>query len=387
MSRRVIVGGLVAAAVIGYGAWRWLEPPAQAQAPVAPPPAIPVDIATASRGDLPIYLDGLGTVQAFNTVTVRARVDGELQKVAYTEGQTVKAGDVLALIDPRPFQAALDQAIAKQAQDEAQLANVKRDLQRFRDIHEFATRQSVDTQTALVAQDEALIKGDQAAIENARVQLGYTTIAAPLTGRTGIRLVDQGNIVHATDTGGLVIITQLQPISVIFTLPEGTLPAIAGAMAHGAVEARAISQDSATELDRGTIALVDNEIDQTTGTIRLKATFANRDSALWPGQFVTIRVLVRAEHGVVTVPAGAVQHGALDLYAYVVKPDQSVERRTIQVGPDDGDKTVITAGVQPGEAVVTGGQYRLQPGARIVAQRDAAAQTASALAGAPKVAP
>jgi len=295
----------------------------------------------------------------------------------------VKVGDVLAQIDPRPFQATLDQAIAKQAQDAAQLANVRLDLQRFRDLatRQFATRQSVDTQTALVAQDEALVKGDQAAIENARVQLGYTTIASPLAGRIGIRLIDQGNIVHATDTGGLAVITQLQPISVIFTLPEGDLPAISAAMALGPVEAQALNQDGATELDRGTIALVDNQIDQTTGTIRVKATFDNRANRLWPGQFVNVRVLAHAERDVVTVPAGAVQHGPSDLYAYVVKPDQTVERRTVQVGPGNDTTAVITQGLQPGDRVVTAGQYRVQPGVRVADNQadagSAAQQTAS----------
>ncbi|MEJ0070058.1 MAG: efflux RND transporter periplasmic adaptor subunit [Pseudomonadota bacterium] len=307
----------------------------------------------------------------------RAR-EGRLHRRPDREGRRAAGPDRSAAV-----QAALDQAVAKQAQDAAQLANARLDLQRFRDLatREFATRQSVDTQTALVAQDEALVKGDQAAIENARVQLGYTTISAPLAGRIGIRLVDQGNIVHATDAGGLVIITQLQPISVIFTLPEGDLPAIGAAMAQGPVEATALSQDGTTELDHGSIALVDNEIDQTTGTIKLKATFANRDNKLWPGQFVNVRVLTRAERGVVTLPAGAVQHGAADLYAYVVKPDRTVERRAILVGAGEGDTAVITQGVQPGEQVVTAGQYRVQPGARVVVQNDpgpSAEQTASA---------
>jgi multidrug efflux system membrane fusion protein len=384
MKRALLVAGTTIVVVAGIVGWRVLEAPADANAPAALPPPIPVEIATAARGDVTVYLTGLGSVQAFNTVTVRSRVDGELQKVAFTEGQDVKRGDLLVQIDPRPFQAQLDQAIAKRAQDAAQLANAKLDLTRFRNLatREFATRQSVDTQTALVAQDEALVKGDEAAIENARVQLAYTTITSPLTGRTGIRLVDQGNIVHATDTGGLVIITQLQPISVIFTLPEADVPGLQAAMAQGPVEARALSQDGHQELDRGTIALLDNLIDQTTGTIRLKATFPNPRNALWPGQFVNVRVPLRVDTNVVTVPDTAVQHAADGLYVYVVKPDQTVERRTVVAGDEAGGRSVITDGLAPGEVVVTAGQYRVQPGARVVAQA-AAAPTPGASTGEP----
>ncbi len=293
MRRLSLMLGLTGVAIAGVVAWRVLEPPARADV-ATPPPPIPVQIASATRGDLPVYLTGLGSVQAFNTVTVRSRVDGELQKVAFTEGQMVKPGDLLAQIDPRPFQAQLDQALAKRAQDAAQLADAQINLKRFSDLatREFATRQSVDTQTALVHQLEAAIKGDDAAIENARVQLGYTTIASPLTGRTGIRLVDQGNIVHATDPGGLVVLTQLQPISVVFTLPESQLPDLRTAMQTAPVEAVAVSQDGAQVLDRGTIALVDNLIDQTTGTIKLKATFANAHETLWPGQLLRFRPIM-----------------------------------------------------------------------------------------------
>jgi multidrug efflux system membrane fusion protein len=341
--------------------------PAKAQAPPPAPPAIPVQAATVRRADVPIEEAGLGSVQAFNTVTVKVRVDGELQKIGFIEGQTVKAGDLLAQIDPRPFQAQLDQTVAKEAQDQAQLGNARLDLQRFSDLatRQFATQQSVDTQKALVAQLEATVKGDAAAIENARVQLGYTTITAPIAGRTGIRLVDQGNIVHTTDPNGIVVLTQLQPISVIFTLPEDDLPAIADAQAQGPISVTAMSRDDKSELDRGTLALVDNEIDQTTGTLRLKATFPNPHNRLWPGQFINVRLLLRTDRDVLTVPSDAVQRSASGLYVYRVKPDNTVELQPIEVGPYADNVAVVTAGLEPGDRVVTAGQYRLQPGVRV----------------------
>lgn len=358
----------VGAAGVGLAVWRW--PPALAAAQDHAPTAeqgqsaAPVEIATVQPRDVPIYRSGIGAVQAFNTVTVKSRVDGELQKVAFTEGQTVQQGELLAQIDPRPFQAQLDQATAKAAQDAAQLANARRDLARFSELaaRQYATQQSLDTQKALVAQLEAALKGDQAMIETAQIQLGYTTIVAPLTGRTGIRLVDQGNIVHATDAGGLVVVTQLQPISVLFTLPEDDLPAIAEAMAAGPAETAALSRDEKTELDRGVLSLVDNQIDQATGTIRLKAVFPNRDQKLWPGQFVNARVLLRVDRGVLTVPQAAIQRGPTGLFTYVVKPDDTVEIRPVEVGQMNPDLAVVTHGLTAGERVVTAGQYRLQQG-------------------------
>jgi multidrug efflux system membrane fusion protein len=338
----------------------------------APAATVPVEAATAQRSDVPVYLTGLGTVQAQNTVTVKSRVDGQLQAVSYQEGQDVTAGQVLAQIDPRPFQAALDQAKAAKAKDEAQLTNAQLDLQRFENLHQYATAQSVDTQKALIAQIQAQIEGDQATIDNAATQLSYTTITSPLDGRTGIRLVDQGNIVHATDTGGLVVITQLHPITVIFTLPEENLPDISAAMAQGTLQVFADTRGDEKPLDQGTLTLIDNQIDQSTGTIRLKATFPNKSNTLWPGQFVDARLLLRTEQNVVTVPSAAIQRGPDGLYVYAVKPDGTVELRPVGIGQITDGAAVVETGLDAGASVVTAGQYRLQPGTRVQVREAAA---------------
>lgn len=361
---------LLAIGAIGAGAWIWSnDAPAKANLPQAQatPQAVPVDTATATRQDIPITLSGLGTVQALNTVTVTARVDGQIQKIAFTEGQDVKAGDLLAQIDPRPFQAALDQAVAKKAQDTATLQNAELDLKRFQNLaqKEFATGQQLDTQKALVAQTQAAIQGDQAAIDNARTQLDYTTIKAPIDGRTGFRLVDQGNNVHAADTTGIVTIAEIHPISVIFTLPEDELQAVQRALAAGPVQATAIADDGKTVLDRGKLVLADNMIDQTTGTARFKAEFPNTGNTLWPGAFVNVQVLLATQHNALTIPSVAVQRGPDGLFAYVVKPDAKVEARPIEVGINTGAFAVVDNGLAPGESVVTVGQYRLEPGAAV----------------------
>ena len=329
--------------------------------------AIVVETAMAGRNDVPIYLEGLGTVQAFYTVTVTARVDGELQKVGFVEGQTLKKGDLIGQIDPRPFQAALDQAIATHDKDVAQLASAKADMDRYELLapQNLASKQTLDSQHALVAQLQAQIKGDQANIDNARTQLSYTTIVSPIQGKTGIRRVDPGNNVHATDTGGIVVVTQVQPISCIFTLPEEALPTLNRALEGGKVTVMALSRDGKTELDSGTIALVDNEIDQSTGTIRVKATFPNPHDALWPGEFVNARVLVRTEKNALTVPSNAIQRGPNGMFTYVVKSDSTVEVRLLKVGDESDALTVVTDGLKEGEQVVLSNQYRLQPGAHV----------------------
>ena len=357
---------IVGVAIGSYAGWhyRWSHNPSAMTLAAA---VVPVAIATAQQRDVPIYLTGLGTVKAFNTVTIRTQVDGQLVRVAFIEGQEVKTGDLLAQIDPRTHQAALDQAIARKVQDEANLANAKLNLQRYSALalEDFATRQQLDTQRALVAQIEAQIQSDQAAIVGAQTQLGYTTITSPLDGRAGIRLVDQGNIVHTTDASGLVVITQLRPISVVFTLPEGRLTTIQSSMASGLVRLFAMNRDGDRPLAEGTLAVLDNEIDQVTGTLRFKGTFPNDDQALWPGLFVNIRLLAHTERNVVTVPSTALQHGPDGYYAYIVKPDDTVEMRPLKVGHIGDGLCVIEAGIAVGDEVITAGQSRLEPGARV----------------------
>jgi multidrug efflux system membrane fusion protein len=376
------------AAVVAAGVVTWHlqnEAAKAASQPSSPAEAaVPVTDAVVKRQDVPIYLSGLGSVQAFNTVTVKARVDGQLDRLGYTEGQDVKKGDLIAQIDPRPFQAQLAQAQAAKARDEAQLQNARLDLQRFSNLatKEFASRQSVDTQRAMVAQLEAAVQGDQAAIDNATVQLGYTKILAPITGRTGVRLIDEGNIIHANDAGGLVVITQLQPISVVFVLAQDHLDDITTEMAKGTLKVEAFKRDDTTRLGEGTLALIDNQIDATTGTIKLKATFANANNTLWPGEFINARLLLRVRQNVLTVPAQVVQRGPKGTFAYVIKSDDTVEQRPVTTGRARNGLVIVRDGLAEGERVVVDGQYKLRAGARVqagpvsgapaVAQQDAA---------------
>jgi multidrug efflux system membrane fusion protein len=341
--------------------------------------AIAVEAARVESRDMPVYLTGIGTMQAFYTVTITARVDGELQKVGFTEGQSVNQGDLLAQIDPRPFQAALEQALAAHAKDVAQLASARSDLARYELLapKDLASKQVLENQRAVVASLTAQIKGDAASIDNARTQLGYTSIRSPISGRTGIRRVDPGNIVRATDTGGIVVVTQVQPISCIFTLPEDALPAVAEALNKGQVPVAAMSRDGKTQLDTGTVALIDNQVDQATGTIRVKATFPNISNTLWPGEFVNARLQVRIVHDALTLPTAALQRGPDGLFAYVVKKDLTVEMRTVQVTSESGDRTIVTDGVQQGEQVVTSNQYNLQPGTKVKVTPAAVASASS----------
>jgi membrane fusion protein, multidrug efflux system len=327
---------------------------------------VPVTTGIAETKDFPVYRVGLGTVQAFNTVTVRVRIDGEIHKIAFREGQDVRAGDLLAQIDPRPYEAQLHQAEADKARDEALLANAKLDLDRYSTlvVKEFATHQSVDTQRALVAQYQAAVAHDQAVIDNAHVQLGYTTITSPLAGRLGIRQIDQGNIVHASDSTGLVVVTQLMPISLIFTLPQQYLPAIVEAMRNSPLPVKAYDQDNRIELGQGRLELIDNQIDQGTGSLRLKAIFPNEDERLWPGEFVNAWLQLGIRQGTV-VPQSVVQVGPDGDYAFVVRPDASVEVRALRVGAMHDGQVLIDAGLQPGDRVVVDGQYKLRPGLRV----------------------
>jgi multidrug efflux system membrane fusion protein len=363
--KRALIGGL--ALVLLVIAWRTLiYKPADAATRTSPP-AIAVDTAAANHTDVPIYLQGLGTVQAFYTVTVTARVDGELQKIGFTEGQDVHKGDLLAQIDPRPNQAAYEQAVATKAKDAAMLENAKRDVERYALLQpqDLASKQTVDTARALLDQLTAQVQVDQAVIDNARTQLDYTRITSPINGRTGIRLVDPGNIVHAAGTTGIVVVTQVQPISVIFTLPAENLSVIGAALADGPVKVTTLSRDGKTELDQGTLTLIDNQIDQATGTARLKATFANAHNTLWPGQYVNARVLVRTERNALTLPTAAVQLGPNGPFTYVIKNDSTVEVRSLTLGEESDGMTVIKSGIALNERVVTSNQYRLQSGVHV----------------------
>jgi multidrug efflux system membrane fusion protein len=323
---------------------------------------VPVTVADVVKGDFPVYLNGLGTVQPYDTVTVRSRVDGQVLTVGFKQGQVVQEGEILVQIDPRPYQAALDQAAAKKAQDEANLRNAQLNLARYGALasHDFASRQQFDTQQSTVQQLAAQIQGDQAAVDNAQTQVSYTTIRSPLTGRTGFRLVDPGNIVHAADTTGIVTIVKLQPISVVFTAPEEEVPGINKALAEGAVPVTAFSSDGTKALSRGELALVNNEVDQASGTIRMKATFQNTDNVLWPGLSVSTRLLLETLRQVTVIPDGAIQHGPDGLYAFVVGNDDKAAIRNLKISQEGNGEAVVTDGLTPGEKVVVAGQYGLQ---------------------------
>ena len=364
---------ILLAVVLGcYLGWRHIEAAraaAAANKAAAAPVAIPVTIAQAKTADFPVYLNGLGTVEPYKTVLVRSRVDGQIISIGFKQGEMIAQDAILAQIDPRPYQAALDQAGAKKAQDEATLKNAQLNLERYSTLEkaDFASRQQTDTQVALVAQLTAQVTGDQAMIDNAQTQLSYATIRSPLAGKMGFRLVDPGNIVHATDTTGIVTIVQLQPISVVFTATEEDVPRINNALAAGTVPVIALSSDGTRTLEQGELALVNNTVDQASGTIRMKATFANADNVLWPGLSVSTRLLVETLKQVVVVPEDAVQHGPNGLYAYVVGTDNKVALQDIKVGPDDQGQSVVLQGLSAGQNVVTEGQYRLQQGALVQA--------------------
>jgi multidrug efflux system membrane fusion protein len=330
-------------------------------------PLVPAVTAQAARQDVPIYADGVGTVQAYQSVLVRARVDGTLTQFPVREGQEVKQGDLIAVIDPRPYQAVLDQATAKKAQDEAQLANARADLARFQSLsrQDFASRQQVDTQQALVNQFVAAVAGDTAAIEAAQLNVGYCFITSPVDGRVGLRAVDPGNLIHATDTTGIVSIAQIHPIAATFTLPQDELPRVQADMTGGALPVLAYASDDHTELGQGTLLTPDNTIDTTTGTIRLKATFPNTRNTLWPGQFINAHLQIGLTRDAVTVPPAAIEHGPDGPYIYVVKPDATVASQPVAIGYQTDKLALIASGLAGGETVVVDGQSRLQPGAKI----------------------
>lgn len=360
----VVCAGLYA----GYG--RLYGPNKSADSAKGRGPApVPVTITTARPTSFPVVQSGLGTVQAFNSVTARTRVDGEVIKILFKEGQIVKQGDLLAQIDPRPYKAAVDQAAAKKAQDEATLHNAQLDLQRYSTLAQqsFASRQQLDTQTAAVAQNTALVAADAAALENAQTQFDYTNIRSPITGRVGFRLVDQGNIVNASSQNGIVTITQVQPITTVFTLPEKQISDINAVMQKGPVQAIAYSADGARKLAEGTLAVVNNQVDATTGTIQIKATFENQDNALWPGLAVVVKVPVHTLDNVIALPQSAVQHSQQGLFAYVIDDQQKANFRKVEIGEQNNDSVVVTKGISPGENVVVSGQYRLQNGMTVTA--------------------
>ena len=389
--RRSIATAIVALVLVGVAGVVWWQPAKQQQQPRfgrgggGDDGPVPVVAALAKRSDVPVYLDGVGTIRALNTVTVRSQVDGKLLSVNYTEGQDVERGYVLARIDPTTFQAAYDQAVAKKALDEATLANARLDLERYTKLvaSNSIARQQLDTQRMTVAQQEAQVKLDQAQIDNAKAILDYTQIVAPITGRTGIRLVDEGNIVHPSDSNGIVVITQLQPLSVLFTLPQQQLGDVNRAFATGPLPVDAFGPDNKTVVETGELKVVDNQVDSSTGTIKLKAEFPNRELQLWPGGFVNVRLRINTLKQVVVAPTAAVQRGPSGTFVYVVQPDSKVAVRPVTVSQQDEVQAVIAKGVEADERVVTTGFARLTAGAAVTVTNAESAPTP----GAPPVQP
>ncbi len=353
----------------------------RAAPPPAPIPTVPVVAGVVSSQDVPIYLRGVGTVIAYNTVLVRSQIQGQITKIAFTEGQTVHADDLLAQIDPRPYQAQVDQVTATRDRDRAQLANAQANLGRYTQLGEkgWATPQLVETQTAQVAQLQSAVKADEALIEAANVQLGYTSLTSPINGVTGVRQIDVGNIIHPTDPNGLVVVTQIEPISVIFTLPETDLPQIQQQqVANGPLRVLAYSQDGTVKLDEGKLTLVDNEILQTTGSIRLKAEFPNTAHRLWPGELINVWLLLDTRHNGLTIPASAVQRGQNGSFTYVITPDNTVQVRPIKVSQVNQGQALIDVGLTANEQIVVDGQYKLQAGSHVTILHGKAAEEAAA---------
>jgi membrane fusion protein, multidrug efflux system len=348
----------------------------------ATPPLVPVVAGTVTQHDVPIYLTGVGTVIAYNTVVVRSQIQGQIVSINFTEGQTVHAGDLLAQIDPRPYQAQIEQVTATRDRDQAQLVNAQANLARYSQLGAkgWATPQLVETQTAQVAQLQSAIKADEALIEAAKVQLSYTRLTSPIDGVVGIRQIDLGNIIHPTDPNGLVVVTQIEPISMIFTLPETVLPQIQQQQqkTKGPLKVLAYSQDGKIKLDEGELGLVDNEILQTTGSIQLKANFPNKEHRLWPGELVNARLLLETRHDGLTVPASVVQQGPKGAYAYVINPNNAVEMRPVTVAQISDGQALIDSGLTANEQVVVDGQYKLQAGTQVTVLHGQAAEQAAA---------
>src|ERR1700753_1442848 len=363
---RTITWIVLIAVVAGAGYYGWQRYSAnQAGAQAAAQkkaPAVGVSIGTVEKADFPVYLTGLGTVQGFNTVLVRTRVDGQIDKIAFKEGQLVKEGDLLVEIDPRPYQAAYDQAVAKKAQDEANLANANLDLQRFTRLGEFSTKQQTDSQRTSAQVVTAQIARDGARISHARTQLDYTAVKSPIPGVAGLRQVDIGNIVNAATQTGIVTVAQIEPIAVIFTAPEGQLPYIKEAQAVAPLKVIAITTDGKKPLAEGTLSVVNNQVDTSSGTVRLKAVFANTDHALWPGQSVSTRLLVKTLKDATVVPDNAIQHSTNGLYAYTIDENNKAVLNKVKVSQSIDGRSVVEEGLPPGQQVITGRQYKVSPG-------------------------
>ncbi len=381
MKRRVIttLAALTVVALAG-GSILYFERSASVGSAAVPVPeaAVPVVASTISAKDVPIYLHGIGTVAAYNTDVVRSQIQGQLTRITFREGQAVKAGDLLAEIDPRPYQAQIEQFTASRARDQAQLTNAEANLSRDTQLGEkgYATPQLIDTQKAQVAQLQAAVQADQAQIDQAGVQLSYTRLTSAISGITGVRQIDVGNVIHPTDPNGLVVVTQIEPISLLFTLPQSDLPAIQDRLTKGPMKVIAYSQDDSMKLDEGELLLVDNEITGTTGTIQLKAEFPNRQHRLWPGQLVNARLLLETRKDAITVPGSAVQQGPTGTYVYVVKPDQTAELRFVHIAQISGGQALVDQGLKTGDVVVVDGQYRLREGSRVKQLYGKAAQEA-----------
>src|SRR5712672_1699674 len=385
MRRTIVIPTVLLLAVLAIGgglAVTHRGPFERPAPPPAAPPPVPVVAGVVAQHDVPIYLTGVGTVIAFNTVVVHSQIQGQIVSINFTEGQTVRTGDLLAQIDPRPYQAQIDQVTATRDRDQAQLVNAQANFKRYSDLGNkgWATPQLVETQQAQVAQLQAAIKADEALIEAAKVQLSYTRLTSPIDGVTGLRQVDIGNVIHPTDPNGLVVVTQIEPISLIFTLPETDLPKIQQQqqVAKGPLTVLAYSQDNTIKLDEGTLGLVNNQILQTTGSIQLKANFPNKAHRLWPGELVNARLLLDTRHNGLTVPASVVQQGSNGAYAYVINPDTSVEVRPVKVAQVSDGQALIESGLKANEQVVVDGQYKLQPGTHVTILHGQAAEEAAA---------